>query len=161
MNLIEKIRSNKKTQIITLVILFLLLIIMLIFSLVDTKSKNTASGDSVLEYVSDLENKLSEKLSMVEGAGKVSVVIKIDSGFETVLATEKTTTTENGKTTVVEKPVYVNGKTVTTKELYPKISGVLIVLNGTKSLTVQNRIQQATMSLLSINLSQIEILTGK
>jgi stage III sporulation protein AG len=47
------------------------------------------------------------------------------------------------------------------KEKFPEITGVLIVAEGGQSISVLKRIQQATVSLLDINLNQIEILTMK
>ena len=51
--------------------------------------------------------------------------------------------------------------TVTLKEEYPKITGVLIVAEGAENLIVNYKIQQATMSLLNIEADKIEILTMK
>ena len=45
-------------------------------------------------------------------------------------------------------------------EKVPKVTGVLIVVDSS-NIVVKNKIQQATTSLLDINLSQIEILTRK
>ena len=66
-----------------------------------------------------------------------------------------------GRREIVSAPILVNGKTVVLKELYPKISGVLIVAEGADKLTVYNKIQQATLSLLDVKASQIEILAMK
>ena len=43
--------------------------------------------------------------------------------------------------------------------MYPKITGVLIVAEGANNLSVMNRLQQATMSLLDIDINQIQILS--
>ena len=115
-------------------------------------------GDEIIAYVKDLENRLEKTLSKVKGAGEVSVVITVDSGKETVLASEKVTVTEDGRTTVTESPIMVNGKPVVLKENYPEIVGVLIVAQGANSISVMKNLQQAAVSLLNINLSRIEIL---
>jgi stage III sporulation protein AG len=81
--------------------------------------------------------------------------------METVLATEKTITETNGGKEVVESPIIINGKTVVLKELYPKINGVVIVAEGANNITVMRKIQQATTSLLGVDLGRIEILTMK
>jgi stage III sporulation protein AG len=81
--------------------------------------------------------------------------------METVLATTSTTTTTQNGTETVETPLVVNGKTVVLMEVYPKITGVLIVAQGAKNIAVLNKIQQAAVSLLDINVNQIEILTMK
>jgi stage III sporulation protein AG len=125
--------------------------------------KNVASknDDEVLTYVAELEERLSNTLSKVKGAGKVSVVITVKSGIETVLAMNTTTTKTDNGIEVVETPIILNGKTVVLKEMYPEILGVLIVAEGADEISVLRKIQQATTSLLDINVNQIEILTMK
>lgn len=157
-SLFFKLKNNKKLQIILIIVCVLLLIFIFIGNFIskDISGEEVSSIDS---YVKNLENKLSETLSKVEGAGDVSVVITVESGMETVLASKiNTTETTNGIQTE-ETPIIVNGKTVIVKELYPKIVGVLIVAEGADNITVMKRLQQATLSLLDININQIEILS--
>ena len=160
--IIEKIQSNKKIQIILIAILSVFVLIIFFSSMYPENLPETMSAtDSVETYVTYLENKLSETLGKVNGAGKVSVVINVKSGMETVLAMEKTTTETASGIETVDKPILVNGKTVVVKELYPEITGVLIVAEGANNFGVLSKIQQATVSLLDIELKQIEILTMK
>lgn len=155
-SLIEKIKNNK---ILSYVLIAILLIVAVLFFTFTGTNKKDVKVENV-DYVSRLENRLETVLSNVEGAGKVKVVITLESGMETVLA-YKTITTETEKGVEIEQtPILVNGKTVTLMEKYPKINGVLIVVEG-NSIAVKSRIQQATTSLLDVNLSQIEILTMK
>ena len=158
-NLIEKIKSNKKIQYFLIVILSLL---MVFFVLGKGIFKNNQSKTiESMSYVESLESRLEETLSKVKGVGRVSVVINVESGQETVLAM-KTTTTENSTGKHIETtPILVGGKTVVIKELNPKITGVLIVFEGAESIAVMNKIQQATQSLLDINVNKIEILSMK
>ncbi len=154
----EKIRNNKKIQI---VIIFVLILIFLLVFLITKENKKQVESVIEKDYVTNLENKLSNVLSNVKGAGKVSVVITLESGMETVLAS-KITVKENGNTKETEEtPIIINGKTVTLKECYPKVSGVLIVAEGADNISVVYKIQQATISLLDVELCQIEILTMK
>ena len=159
-SIFDKIKSNKKIQFI--IVAALCLIIIVVFACNLFTNKNTLNSSTVSEsYVKELEERLTKTLNKVEGAGKVSVVITVESGMETVIAMKTTVTeTANGKETV-ETPVLVNGKTVVLKEKYPKITGVLIVAEGADSIRLLSKIQQATMSLLDINIQQIEILTMK
>ena len=130
-------------------------------SLNKTSRGSSTEISSVDEYVANLEDRLSSTLSKVEGAGNVSVVITVESGMETVLAVESTTTKTADGTETVEKPILVNGKVVVLKELYPEITGVLIVSKGANNIAVLRRLQDATVSLLDINVNQIEILSMK
>ncbi len=157
--LLNKIKSSKKIQ--NAIIIFAVLVIVFGLLFFNFSSKKEETIVSETDYVNSLENKLSAALSKVEGAGKVSVVITVESGMETVLAMKTTVTeTASGKETV-ETPILVNGKTVVLKEMYPKITGVLIISEGAKSISVMNKIQQATVSLFDINPNQIEILSMK
>ena len=127
----------------------------------NSKSKTTTNNDEILEYVSTLEDKLCNLLSKVDGCGKVQVAIMIDSGKETVLAMKTIKTEISGKIEIEETPIIVNGKTVVVKENYPKITGVLIVCEGANNIFVMNKIQQATTSLLDVDINKIEILAMK
>lgn len=154
------VKNTKLLKIILIIILSVILVYVLFGNLFQT-TKSEKELDSVEQYVKNLEDKLKETLSNVDGVGKVSVVISVESGMETVLATKTTTTeTVSGKETV-ETPIIVNGKTVVIKNLYPKIVGVLIVAKGGDDIFVMKKIQQATTSLLNININQIEILAMK
>lgn len=159
-NVVDKILKDKKTKFFIVAIL-IVAVFAIMFANFGSKSTDTAELDETEAYVSRIENTLSDILSEIRGAGKVSVAVSVESGRETVLAVDTTVTqTENG-TVREEKLVVINGKTVTVKELYPKISGVLIVAEGADSLSVVRKIQQATTSLLNIDVSRIEILTMK
>lgn len=155
-SIIDKIKSSKKLQ---FVIIAICLIIAIYIVIVSFQNKNEKQVNSIDNYVENLEKRLSQTLSKVDGAGDVDVVITVESGMRTVLAT-KTTTTENSfGVETVETPIVVNGKTVVISEMYPEIVGVLIVCKGANNISVMTKLQQATISLLDININQIEILS--
>lgn len=162
MKIFTKLKENKKAlyAIACTLIVFLILFVFSggVFSKNDRNSQKT---DSVSIYVADLEEKLTRILKDVEGVGKVSVAVKVESGSETVLAVKTTVTETSNGTETVETPILVNGKTVVLKELYPKISGVLIVAEGAGNFSVLRKIQQAAVSFLGVELNKIEILTMK
>ncbi len=155
-NIVERIKQNKKLQITAIAIICL--IIVLIFYFTVFSNKNTEDTD---DYITSLENKLSNTLSSVKGAGNVEVIITVESGMETVIAMKTVTTKTDTGEIIEETPILVNGETVILKEKYPKITGVLIVADGADSILTITKLQQATMSLLDVNINQIEILTGK
>ena len=155
----EKIKNNKKLQTILIVVALVLALIIFIANSIIPKNEEVESDNSVIDYVSNLEEKLENTLSQVNGVGKVKVVITIESGMETVLASKVTITEKENYVEREETPITVNGKTIVVKELYPKIIGVLIVAEGVESISVLSKIQQATISLLDIKLNQIEILS--
>lgn len=156
-NVISKIKENKKVRILLVFLLALLLIIFLTIG--STTNKETEVLSDAQTYVYNLENKLETTLSKIKGVGDVSVIIKTDSGMETVLAKETIIKETSNGIETIESPILVNGKTVTLKELYPKITGVLIVAEGANSITITQKIQQATTSLLGVDIKNIEILS--
>lgn len=163
LNIFEKIKTNKKLQYFIVVILIIITLFITIFGFKDNSNTETITknNDTISEYVTNLETRLSNTLSKVSGAGKVSVVITVESGMETVLAMKTTIKETSTGKEIEETPIILNGKTVVIKECYPKIIGVLIVAEGANNISVMTKLQQATISLLNINLDQIEILTMK
>ena len=159
-NIVEKIKRNKKLQYL-LVAIFSIIIIFIFLSNFVTKESVSESSLDIDNYVSRLENNLEKALNEVDGAGKVSVVITVESGMETVLAMETIENQTSSGTEIKKTPIIVNGKPIVLKEKYPKIIGVLIVAEGAKNIATLTKIQQATKSLLDINVNQIEILTMK
>lgn len=157
--LINKIKNSKKIQIFLVVLIALIIVLTMFFS--DNKDDKKPVLSVEESYVLSLENRLSNALSEVDGVGQVTVVITIESGMETILATKTVTEeTSSGKKTETT-PILVNGKTVVLREDYPKITGVLIVAKGANNISVINKIHQATKSLLNIDTNKIEILTMK
>lgn len=159
-DLTSKIKNNKLLQYLLIVLLFIVVVFVLFYDPSDT-TKSEANSNSVDEYVNSMEDRLSNLLSQVEGAGKVSVIISVESGMQKILAMETVTKETGNHKEIIESPVIVNGKTVTLRELYPKINGVIIVAEGAKNIGVLSKIQQATRSLLNIDLDKIEILSMK
>lgn len=159
--IIEKIKTDSKTRLIAIVLGIVLIVIIIGVNLFGGKKDGENTGDEVFRYVYTMEQKLESLLNKIDGAGKVSVAINVESGMETVFATETVVKETTSGRETVSKPVLVNGKTVVLKEMYPEISGVLIVAEGAENITVYRRLQQATLSLLNVKASQIEILTMK
>ncbi len=149
---IKKFLSKIKIE---YLIVIVLTVICLIFVFGGISSEKTESKSDIDEYVSSLENKLKKNLSLVSGAGKVSVIISVESGMETVLATVKTTEDNSIK----EEPFTVGGKTVVITETYPKITGVVIVAEGANNLAVRVSLINAVSVFLNVESDKIQILS--
>lgn len=125
-------------------------------------SGSSETSSSATEYVEMLESKLSEELSKIEGAGKVSVIISVKQGMISELATEKTVTTSvGGEKTEVYSPLLVNGKPLILGEAYPEILGVVITAKGGDKIKVKMAILNATQIFLGVDSKKIEILAMK
>ncbi len=151
---IKKLFSKIKIE----YLIVIALAVICLFIVFGGTQKNTESqSNTVNDYVDNLESKLTKSLSKVQGAGKVDVIISVESKMETVLASVKKN--ENG--TVEEEPFTVGGKTVVLTENYPKISGVIIVAEGADNLSVRLSLINAAKVFLNIDNEKIQILTMK
>lgn len=126
-------------------------------------AENTAS-----DYVRELENDLASILSKIQGAGRVSVMVTLNSGTEIIPAKDESisdkvtnendtsggTRTINEKTTD-DKVVFTaaqggNSKPLIIKEINPEIKGVIVVAEGAKDSKVKLTISEAVQTVLDI-----------
>ena len=157
--LIEKIKlKSKKIKAEYLLIAIASLIVIGLFAS-SFKGETQSDYSQIDDYVLNLEQKLSNRLSQVSGAGKVTVLISIKQGITTEIATEKRVTNNEEGLVSEEKPILVSGKPIVITEIYPEISGVVIIAKGADDLKVKNALLRATQTFLGITSDKIEILT--
>ncbi len=156
---IEKVKSKlRKIKIEYLIVCCAIVAIIAIFiSSFNSASQTTASA--LDEYVEMLEKKLSAQLSEINGAGKVSVLISVKKGMTTEIATEKITVNDSTGVKIEESPVLVSGKPIILTEIYPEISGVIIIAKGADDLKVRMSLLSAAQTFLNVTSEKIEILT--
>ena len=173
-SIIEKIKNIKHFEII-IVAIFCSILMLIYFSTFKTKktTENTLTTLTTEEYATYLENKLSNVLTHISGAGNVSVMITLACGVEYVYATdtteETTSQTSNGttttKTTKKEQVllVSVSGKStpVILQENLPKVSGVVVVASGAKNIATRLELKKAVEALLEVSPEAVEILVGE
>lgn len=122
-------------------------------------------------YTRSLEQRLSETVSQIDGAGKVSVFLTLESSFETVYASNAKLDEQSSDSTSVQKTTEKQLATtsaggsgeapVIVKQLSPKIKGVLIVCEGGEDSTVSKNIKSAASVALNIPTSRIYVTGGK
>ncbi|MGB9839960.1 hypothetical protein [Thermovenabulum sp.] len=127
------------------------------------------------DYQKNLEGKLEEVLSRVEGVGRVKVMItfgsqeEVEPAFNTVEGETITEEKDNqgGMRTVTEKEVnkqvvLVNkdnkSEAFIVKKIIPEIKGVLIVAEGGESSETVDRLTKAASTLLNIPVYKINVL---
>lgn len=158
--MIEKLSSKlKKIKVEHLIVAVAIIVVLAIFFSTFRVNDSKEQSSSIDSYLLQLENKLSEKLSQIEGAGKVSVIISLSRGTTTEIATEKKVSNgENGIITE-ESPVLVSGKPIILSEIYPEVCGVIIIAKGASNIKVRSALMNATQTFLNITSEKIEILT--
>ncbi len=138
--------------------------------------KITNENSTKKEYVNELEDQLSEILSLVQDSGRVSVMITLKSTSEIVPALDKTSSdkvtnendTEGGtriinETNTQDKVVFMNeqggnSKALVVKELNPEIKGVIVVAEGAKNPKVKLKLSEAVQTVLDIPAYRVSIL---
>ena len=165
--IIEKIRNNKKLQfLIIALVIAVILVVYITYFIQGTNEKAEGNSTSQItegsteEYVASLEDKLSNVLSNIEGAGKVSVAITVSSGFVYEYAYEETSKDSLSSTSSSSSLILVNDKPVIISQSYPEIAGVLVVAEGGGNIKVKLDILESIQTLLDVPNEGITILSG-
>ena len=132
-NLFIKLKSIKHIEII-LAVLFGLIILLVYFSSIsaDKQEQTTQSevSSTVSNYATNIENKMEQILSKINGVGEVNVMI------------------------MLEDSVSSEGDTM------PTISSVIVVAEGAENIGVKLEIIKALETLLKLDAGNIEVLIG-
>ncbi|MBQ4563026.1 MAG: stage III sporulation protein AG [Lachnospiraceae bacterium] len=133
-------------------------------------------GTDELTYEEKLEEKLASILSRVRGAGKVTVMITLESSSELVLQKDETKNTEtirekdsaggirDSSTTDYSSSTVqagAEGSPYVIKEINPKVSGVLVLAKGAGSAAVKNEIYEAVEALFNLEVHKIKVLEAE
>ena len=136
-------------------------------------SQSAAAGN--LSYERQLEERLKELLSHVEGVGQVEVMIVLKSSEEKVWRVDRNTsysstqeTDSNGGTRDIRSQEMTEGTILSgqsgeegpllEKEMRPEISGVVVTASGGGSPTVQAEISAAVEALFDVPSHKIKVL---
>ncbi len=122
--------------------------------------------DPVQSATEDLERRLEETLSLIDGAGCVRVMLTLKDTGEKVV--EKDTTRRSGGSASTEETSDVSQSTVFSKngseetpyisnELTPQVEGVLVVAQGGGDSLVKQNILQSVMALFPLEAHKITI----
>jgi stage III sporulation protein AG len=130
-------------------------------------ANNSAYGQDV---VADIERRLAEILSKLEGAGKVSVMVFADTGGEQVPAYNNEMDTRNQersdeKTSEISETRQLvlsgNEEPIILKVIVPQIQGVVVVAEGADDILIKTQLNNAVCTLLGIPEHRVQILKHK
>ena len=128
----------------------------------DTAAETPEADDTV----SQLEARLEETLSLIDGAGKVRVMITLKDSGEKVVEKDITRRTGQGEagigqTDLTQSSVYEKTDEgelpYISNELTPQVEGVLVVAQGGGNSLVKQNILQGVMALFPIEAHKITI----
>lgn len=118
--------------------------------------------------VSALEEKLSQALSKIQGAGDVTVMLTVQGGSRRVLAVdEKSARKADGgsetqsTTVVVSSGSGAGNDPVLVQQLYPRFQGALVVCSGGENAGVRLKLMEAVSALTGLGADKISICKGK
>lgn len=138
---------------------FAMLLILLseLFPATDSKTKNIQNTTaeettSYLQYKSQLEEQLETLIEKIQGAGKTTVMLTLESGEETVYALD----TLSGQTQTQQTHVLLDDGTALEETIYlPSVCGVAIVCEGGGDVRVAVRITELVSALLGVPSNRI------
>ena len=145
---IAKIFKNKNNLLI--LVIFIIGVVLMIISGGHISEKEK-KADAPEMQISE-EERLSDILSKIEGAGSVSVMITYYSGVEKTLAYEtKTASRETGSEVSEDrKAVMTDGEPMVVKEVNPRVKGVIVTAQGADSASVKTALSEAVMAALDV-----------
>ena len=121
------------------------------------------SGEEAFS-VEELEARLAQVLSRVEGAGEVSVILTVESGMERVLAMDITASQTNSDREREEQTVILSTdegeEAVLLTQRYPTFLGALVVCPGGDDPEVRLRLTQAVSVLTGLGADRISVCKG-
>lgn len=131
-----------------------------------TEEKQTVQTDTQSEYCEALEQKLQGVLSKTQGAGRVEVMITLQSSDEKIYATDEKTNYKSSQSvterTYDEQYVLADGNSdtggIVLKTNAPEIKGVIVVCDGGDNSAVANQITNAVCASLGIQSNCVSVL---
>lgn len=156
-------KQNKTKLLFVAGILGILLILLSEISFTPTKKteETQVTTISYSDYVNELDEKLTELISSIDGVGKCKVMITLKNTTESVFA--KNSQNSQSESSYSQNDEYViydgeNGDSpLLLKEIFPEIEGVAVVCSGGDNIVVKEKIIQCVSSLFNISSNRISV----
>ena len=139
-----------------LLMIFLVGLLLLVISLPVEEKKEEIDSEQCLSeikedaYAKQLENKLEQVLTEMEGVGQVRVMLTFQESSEKIVEKDENNTVYERPQTGGEMPYIV-------QEVFARPSGILVIAEGGKNaVTVQN-IREAVQALFGVEAHKIRI----
>lgn len=139
---IKNFLKNRNNRLM-LVILIIGIGIIAVSGILPSGTKQTEGSATSAEFQRE-EERLSEILSKIEGAGEISVMISYESTAEKELAGE-----QSGRT------FSYSGDVVVKREVYPKVRGVIIVADGADDPRVRQQLSEAAAAVTGAGMNRV------
>lgn len=134
---------KKRNNRLMLVILIIGIGIIAVSGILPKVKKQAAGSIPAADYIRE-EERLSEILSQIEGAGAVSVMISYETTAEKELAGE-----DSGR------PFSSGGDVVVKREVYPKVRGVIVIADGAHDARVRQQLAEAAAAVTGAGANRV------
>ena len=113
------------------------------------------------EYTGQLENKLEEMISLINGAGETKVIVTLECDYETVYAKDGSIEKDNDSTDEDSEYIIIDSRDIqgglVLKTVTPKIRGVAVVCAGGDSMYVKTAVTDLLSAVLDIGTNHISV----
>lgn len=168
-NILSGLKLSKKN--IAMIILAVVALLLLLFSELsgeNQKEKSSEENATVYaeDYIKETEKRLENVLSDVSGAGKVKVMITLESCYENVYAkgyTSKSKESENEESEeaaeeyVIVKQGSNNEECLVIKVYEPRVKGVAVIAQGADNINVKQAITDTVCALFDISSASVSV----
>lgn len=143
---LKKILKNRNNRLMLVILIIGIAIIVISGGI---PGSDTKTANPVKEYEGE-EERLSEILSQIDGAGRVWVMISYKSTMEKDIAYDGTN----------ERAVLSDGDVVIRRELFPEVKGVIVIAEGAGDPAVRNAIREATAAVTGAGINRVCVYSG-
>ncbi len=162
--------SKKKLQYLAMAVIIAVILLIYFSTITGSEEGQESAQTTILSIEEDIEDRLNQVLSKIEGAGQVEVVIYYASTTELVPAFSEDTSTsassngESSSSTTSEQADVATVKSgsdtqaLIIKEIEPEIKGVVVVAEGAGDIGVRFNLLSAVTTLLDVGADKVEVL---
>ena len=152
----------KKYKFVTVIILAGILLMLLPTGKKGPTEKNASSSSEEAFSLADVEEKMTDTLSHIQGVGKIRVMLTLKSGSKLHLAEDISRSGKENDTRYDSETVTINRgsgnqEVVVTNQIYPTYQGALIVCEGAEQSPVRLAITEAVAALTGLSTDKISI----
>ena len=161
--------NRKRILLIAVCVISLMLLVVSEFSSEEgDEIEAVTTHASAQEYIDETEKQLEDILSQVQGAGKVHVMITLESCYENVYAgsysSESKNSGDDSSINVNEDLVIVKNSDgengVIVKVYEPVVKGVAVVCEGADSVKVRSSITETVCALFNVSSAKVSVIKG-
>lgn len=143
-------------------VFLILLAGILLMTLPEKKVEEPLPEERIQEDKTDLQESLSEILSLIQGAGKVEVLLTLEKGEQTVYQTDENRSSDSIKTDTILISNSTRAESGLIRQINPpSYRGAIILCQGADNAQVRLNIVEAVCSVTGLTSDRITVLKMK